>query len=65
MVSGQIATHEETDLHSLHPVVYHDWCYLVVSTTIKNKPIELFTLVLFDNSYMFRFTFEIIFRQSH
>jgi hypothetical protein len=29
------------NLRSLHPVVYHDWWYLAVNTTInKNKPIE-------------------------
>jgi hypothetical protein len=52
------------NLHCLHPVVYHAWWYLAVSTTInKNKPIKLLTLVLFNGCYMFRSTHGAIFRQ--
>jgi hypothetical protein len=32
---------------------------------IKNKPVELLTLVLFDSCYMFLPTLGTIFRQSH
>jgi hypothetical protein len=38
---------------------------LAVNSTIKSKPIKLFSLVLFNNCHMFQSTFGTIFRQFH
>jgi hypothetical protein len=43
-------------LYCLHPVLYHDLWYNGSQHNNKNKTIELFTLVLFNNCYMFRST---------
>jgi hypothetical protein len=45
-------------IFTIYVVLYIMVCGILdINTTVQNKPIELFTLVLFNNCYMFQYTF--------